>query len=368
MTQKDKSAWQILAVASAYSGLRVAKLLAWLGSAGNIVKATNSQLESAGATRRQIEVLRSVPDDICERINEWRAAPGHHFLTLADPGYPEQLRPFNDAPAALFVAGDPDLLSMPALAVVGSRNPTASGRETATRFSEYLAKNGLCIVSGLAEGIDTAAHTGALAADGATIAVLGTGIDICYPEKNHALYEKVAKAGTLISEYPPGRTARAWQFPARNRIISGLSMGTLVVEATQRSGSLITARLAGEQGRAVFAIPGSIHNPLARGCHQLIRQGALLVEQAADVFAELGPQLNSPSPSEPEQTTAGPDTIDKEHLAVLESMGWDPVSMDTLVERTGLTTAELSSMLLIMELKGSVRTEPGGQYQRCESG
>ena len=254
---------------------------------------------------------------------------------------------------------------MPALAIVGSRNPTAGGLANAKAFAEFVAKQGLAIVSGLASGIDAQAHRGALAANGATIAVLGCGIDQYYPRGNEALHREVVEHGVVISEYAPGCPARAEQFPARNRLISGLSLGTLVVEATRRSGSLITARLAGEQGRSIFAIPGSIHNPLAKGCHQLIRQGALLVEDGADIFLELAQSLPEQRAAQsPTAQASEPDTcVSAEQQQIIDALGHDPVSVDELSKRTGLTSAELSSMLLIMELEGLVRPIAGGAYQ-----
>lgn len=368
MNKPINTAWLQLAPAAAYSGLSVAPLLAALGNADAIIGSADKSLRSLGVTKRQIEVLRSVPDSLMAHISEWLLDDTHRLITVEDVQYPEQLRLLADAPAALFAVGDIDLLSVPSLAIVGSRNPTAGGKDNATQFARYLASHGLAIVSGLAEGIDAAAHAGSLDADGATIAVLGTGIDVCYPTSNRNLCDRIKASGVLVSEYPPGRTARSWQFPARNRIISGLSLGTLVVEATRRSGSLITARLAGEQGKSIFAIPGSIHNPLARGCHQLIRQGALLVEQADDVFSELGPRLSIETPPQPQSAPSAPlETDTPQYSELLDIIGWDPVTVDTLVLRSGLTTAELSSMLLIMELKGLVQSVAGGRYQRCGS-
>ena len=305
---------------------------------------------------------------------EWLAMPGRQLLTLECPAYPPRLRDIPDPPAWLYAEGDTDLAAMPALAIVGSRNPTRGGAATAREFAAYIASNGLAIVSGLAAGIDAAAHRGALGAGGATVAVLGTAIDIAYPQGNRALQRQIATDGLVLSEYPPGSTAQPGQFPARNRIISGLSLGTLVVEATRRSGSLITARLAGEQGRSVFAIPGSIHNPLAKGCHQLIRQGATLVEEAADVFGEIATELTERTVTHPPsgaQKTAAPTPprdADGDYEKLLAALGWEPVTVDTLASRSGLTIDELSSMLLILELEGTVEACPGGRFTRVATG
>ncbi|MGH8235860.1 MAG: DNA-processing protein DprA, partial [Steroidobacteraceae bacterium] len=278
----------------------------------------------------------------------------------------------------LFVRGEPATLSLPQLAIVGSRNPTAGGRDNATSFAAHLARSGLAITSGLAIGIDAAAHQGALAADGSTVAVCGTGLDIDYPAANRALAEAIEKRGALVSEFPLGMPALQANFPRRNRIISGLALGTLVVEAAVRSGSLITARLAAEQGREVFAIPGSIHNPLARGSHQLIRQGAKLVETGDDIFAELralvgalAPALQAAVPAQRNSPAAGPATqratgpvLDKAYEILLDALGFEPAGVDMLIERTGFAADEVASMLLILELDGRLESRPGGRYVR----
>lgn len=297
----------------------------------------------------------------------WLSHPAHHLLGLDDPAYPALLRDTPDAPAALFVRGEPRLLAAPQVAVVGSRNPTRGGLDNAREFAAFIARQGVVVTSGLAQGIDSAAHEGALDG-GTTIAVTGTGLDRVYPAASQPLAEAIAEQGALVSEFLPGTPPRRENFPRRNRIISGMSLGTLVVEAARRSGSLITARLASEQGREVFAIPGSIHNPMARGCHQLIRQGAKLVETAADIFEELGQlALVAQAGSLPGEAGAGPETAaerDPEYVKLLDAMGWDPVSLDELARRTGLTTGVLSSMLLILELEGEVTPGHGGHYAR----
>jgi DNA processing protein len=269
---------------------------------------------------------------------------------------------------ALYVDGEPAALQQPQLAVVGARNPSPQGRENARDFAESLVQNRLTVTSGLAAGIDAAAHLGALQGKEATIAVLGTGIDRVYPQAHGALSEAIAASGALVSDFPLGTPARAANFPRRNRLIAGLSLGTLVVEAAVRSGSLITARLALDLGREVFAIPGSIHNPMSRGCHQLIKQGAKLTENVADILDELGfsgdlagrrvwgaGALRDLSP--------GPG-MDKDHKILLDALGFDPADRDTLVLRTGFKPEAVSSILLILELEGYVQAAPGGCYSR----
>lgn len=300
----------------------------------------------------------------------WAEQPGNHLITLHDPGYPAQLREIPDPPPLLFVHGDPEVLRTPQLAMVGSRNPSMSGIETAREFAYHLAASGLSITSGLAIGIDGACHSGAMEAGGITIAVTGTGLDRVYPASQHELAHKIAEQGALVSEFPPETQVRPGNFPRRNRIISGLCLGTLVVEAAHKSGSLITARLASEQGREVFAIPGSIHNPLARGCHRLIRQGAKLVETAGDILEELAPLLRDLEPLPPHadnsEAVYQQRKLDPEYQLLIECMGFDPVQIDLLIERSGLTAEVVSSMLILLELEGHVSSAPGGIY--CRTG
>jgi DNA processing protein len=308
----------------------------------------------------------------------WLARGDAHLLTPADAGYPALLREIPHPPPQLFVRGNLEALSLPQLAIVGSRNATPAGAETAQSFASHLAARGFCITSGLAEGIDAAAHRGALAARGTTIAVCGTGPDIVYPRQHEALAEEIVSGGgAIVSEFAPGTPVLRANFPRRNRLISGLAVGTLVVEASLRSGALITARHAMEQGREVFAIPGSIHNPVARGCHHLIRNGAKLVETVADIVDELGGLLASlradeagatagfapkPLTSITEQAAGDAEEPDADYARLLAAMGWDPVDVDTLVARSGLTIGEVSSMLLLLEMRGSVRALSGGRY------
>lgn len=302
----------------------------------------------------------------------WAHEPGNRILRWGTPEYPALLAEIPDPPPLLFVHGDAALLQTPQLAMVGSRNPTTGGEETAHAFAAHLAGVGLAITSGLALGIDAACHRGALAAKGATVAVMGTGLDRVYPARHRDLAHAIAAAsGALVSEFPSGTQPRPENFPRRNRIISGLCLGTLVVEAVLRSGSLTTARHALEQGREVFAIPGSIHNPLARGCHALIRQGAKLVETADDILEELGPLAAGLAPrsvaTNPDQGSGGTATVSQAHAQLLDFMGFDPVSVDQLTIRSGLTAAEVSSMLLILELEGHVASRAGGRYVRSET-
>lgn len=308
---------------------------------------------------------------------DWLAQPGHRLVGWHDPDYPALLRRTSSPPLALFAAGNVDLLWHPSVAVVGTRAPTAGGRDHARQFSAALAHAGLGICSGLAAGIDTVAHRTALAAGGPTIAVLGCGLDQPYPRSNAALLRDVAAHGVAVSEHPPGTRPRPEHFPARNRIIAGLALGSLVIEAAQRSGALITARLAAEAGREVFAVPGSIHNPMARGCHRLIRDGATLVENADEVVAALAPvaqalaqalrsRLRAPIQGAGSATagaTGVPQPSDPDYQRLWSAIGHDPSPMDQLLERTGLTAAVASSMLLLMELDGQV-VHAHGRYTR----
>ncbi|MBI4757347.1 MAG: DNA-protecting protein DprA [Betaproteobacteria bacterium] len=294
---------------------------------------------------------------------EWAQIPGNAIVTLADAGYPRSLLDIPDPPTLLYVKGRVELLSRPALAVVGSRNPTAQGRNHAEAFARALSCAGLTVVSGMALGIDAAAHRGALEGDGATVAVIGTGADRVYPARNRELAHDIASRGAIVSEFPLTTPPLTANFPRRNRLISGLSRGVLVVEAAQQSGSLITARLATEQGRDVFAIPGSIHSPQSKGCHQLIKQGAKLVDCTADILDELRlePPALPPQPAPPPIASlpeAGPK------LAVLAAAGFDPCDMDTLAQRTGLTIDALCAILLELELESRLAQLPGGRYQR----
>lgn len=296
------------------------------------------------------------------RALEWVAAPGHAIVTLADETYPRALLQTADPPTLLYAVGRIELLRCPALAIVGSRNASAQGERNAESFAKALSDAGLTIVSGLALGIDAAAHRGGLAGPGATIAVLGTGIDVLYPRRNAALAAQIASRGLLLSEFALGTAPVAHNFPRRNRLISGLAQGCLVVEAALASGSLITARAAADQGREVFAIPGSIHSPLSKGCHALIKTGAKLVESADDVLAELAGFRPSGFASTTAPRAGAPDS------GLLLHMGHDPVDVDSLCSRAGMSAEQVSSELLRLELDGRITSLPGGLYQRLEKG
>jgi len=306
----------------------------------------------------QARALLAAPPDAAQldATLAWLARPGNTLLRLTDTAYPRYLKALPDAPPLLYVKGDVSLLARPALAVVGSRNASAQGLQNAARFSRALGEAGITIVSGLALGIDAAAHEGGLASVGSSVAVIGTGADVVYPRRNHALAHRLANEGCIVSEYALGTPPMAANFPRRNRLISGLARGVLVVEAAAKSGSLITARMAAEQGREVFAIPGSIHAVLAKGCHALIREGAKLVETAQDILEELRWPGAAPVPAAAPRG-AGDDTL-------LATMGFEPADIDTLVARTGLSAADVSARLLALELAEMVQRLPGGQFQR----
>jgi len=297
--------------------------------------------------------------ELIEPTLVWLEDPTNHLVTLADKDYPQLLLQTADPPPVFYLKGRRDLLGSNFLAIVGSRNASSQGVSNAEAFAYSLSNSGFCIVSGLAAGIDAAAHRGGLNAAASSVAVVGTGLDSVYPARNHALAHELAKNGALVSEFPLGTPALANNFPRRNRIISGLSLGCLVVEAALKSGSLITARMAAEQGREVFAIPGSIHSPLSKGCHSLIKQGVKLVESAEDVLGELNWAKNS------DQCVVSTNLESHQtYYPLLEMMGYDPVDIDSLVSRSGLTSNSVCSMLLHMELDGCVASLPGGMYQR----
>ena len=330
---------------------------------------------AAGLGDAQVQRLRQPPREELQRSLDWLARPGHRLLGWHDPDYPPLLRRISSPPLALFVDGDPALLWHAGVAIVGSRSPTAGGRDNAYAFAKAFAASGTSVISGMATGIDAAAHEAALATpEGVTVAVLGTGPDLAYPPHHAGLRDRIAAQGAVVSEHPPGTLAKPAHFPSRNRILAGLALGTLVVEATERSGALITARQAGDCGREVFAVPGSIHNPLARGCHRLIRDGAGLVETAQEVLDALVPMASelaeflrgrlAGSASRPHIGSGDAlAPLNPDYQPLWLALGHDPTGMDLLVERTGLTAADLSSMLLVMELDGRVAVEHG-RYSR----
>lgn len=361
--------WLILGRAPGIGPRTFGRLLAHYGSPEAILAAPTTELRELGVKAPALAHLATTHPIGIDQDLKWLAQPNTNLITLQDPRYPPLLAELSDPPPLLFVLGDTELLSQPQIAIVGSRNPTPSGLHNAQAFARELSSCGLIITSGLAIGIDAAAHEGGLAG-GHTLAVLGTGPDRVYPASQRDLAHRIATQGALVSELPPGLGARAEHFPRRNRLISGLSLGTLVVEATPQSGSLITARLAVEQGREVFAIPGSIHNPLARGCHALIRQGAKLVESAQDILEELAPLLGA-SLSHPERSsgphspdTQGGEPLDEAYRALLGCIGQDPITPDELIARSGLSPQQVAAMLLILELQGKILACPGGRYCR----
>ncbi|MBL0353533.1 MAG: DNA-protecting protein DprA [Dechloromonas sp.] len=349
------AAWLRLTLIPGIGGETQRKLLAAFGLPEAVFTAGRLAARDVIGDRADL-LFNFDPGEAVDRSLAWASQPGQHILTLADSIYPESLLEIPDPPSILYVRGNPALLHNRGLAIVGSRNATPQGLRTAEIFARTLAARGLVIVSGLALGIDAAAHRGALAAEGGTIAVIGTGADRVYPARNKELAMAIAQQGTIVSEFPLGTPAIAANFPRRNRIISGLARGVLVVEAALESGSLITARLAAEQGREVFAIPGSIHSPVARGCHRLIRQGAKLVETAQDILEELGGHPGSPHVPEVAATAGDSD--------ILQALGHDPCALDDLVDRTGISADQLLGDLLTLELDGLVATLPGNRYQR----
>jgi DNA processing protein len=336
-----------------------------------LVGRKSSELTARGIPPAAAAWLARPDLSVLQGDRRWLENAGVVLIGCDSERYPPLLTQISSAPVALYLRGDAGVLLSAQLAIVGSRNPTAAGARTAREFAAFLARAGLTITSGLALGIDAAAHAGALAGEGRTVAVLGCGLDQIYPPENTALAERIlAQGGALLTEFPPGTAPHRENFPRRNRLISGLSLGTLVVEAARQSGSLITARLAGAQGREVFAIPGSIHNPLARGCHELLREGAKLVETAADVLTELKIPFTKHDLTEPglapRVAADKASGLDKDYEILLDALGFEPQSIDTLVDRTALPSPHLASMLLILELEGRVALHAGGRYARVK--
>ncbi len=357
--QHPLSLWVALSLIHGLGGESFRRLLQSFGEPEHIFSAGVSALEKI--VRAPVaRLICTGPDyEALTPTLKWLEDPLNHVITLADEDYPRALLETPDPPPLLYVKGQRQRLNLPALAIVGSRNATPQGLTNAENFARHLSNCGLCIISGLALGIDGAAHRGGLQGQASSIAVVGTGLDIVYPSRHRDLAHALAQEGALVSEFPLGTPSKAQNFPRRNRLISGLSRGCLVVEAALQSGSLITARLAAEQGREVFAIPGSIHSPLARGSHYLIKQGAKLVETAQDILDELGYPAAAASNHAPDAAS-----FDKEEAMLIQSMGFDPVSIDTLVNSSGLTSNSVCAILLTMELDGHVTSLPGGLYQR----
>lgn len=393
----DYPYWLALYRVPGVGPVHFSRLLAHFGSPRAVLAANRFTFQELGLKNDALLKDLQNPDwQSVEQDLRWLEQPGHSLLTLQDPRYPPRLREIHDPPPLLFIEGNPALLNIPQLAMVGSRHPTRNGEETAFEFAHYLSQRGLLISSGLAYGIDAASHRGALAGSGKTLGVAATGLDIIYPAKHRELRQEIIYHGILISEYTPGTPVRSHYFPRRNRIISGLSLGVLVVEAALGSGSLLTARLASEQGREVFAIPGSIHNPLAKGCHALLKEGAKLAESANDILEELGSFFKA-APSVSLQNQGSNDAADRalpKHKPkplnhpvdsilnilppVRDNLAVDPdykkllaqmtvgevYAVDNLVERSGLTVEVVSSMLLILELQGLISAPKGALYTR----
>ena len=333
--------------------------LAYFENGHALFSASNTRLKEAGLTEKQIIFLNTINWKNIEKNARWIEQSDCHAILSTDPRYPKLLLEIHDAPLVLYIRGDVELLSKSQIAMVGSRNPSTTGRELAADFAECLAASGFIITSGLALGIDAASHRGALNAPGKTIAIMGTGLQYIYPSSHRKLADDILKSGALVSEFLPDSPPKALHFPLRNRVISGLSLGTLIVEAALKSGSLITARCAMEQNREVFAIPSSIHNPLARGCHALIRQGAKLVETADDILEELMPLLGT-SKNLSHIIKDKEPPADQSMAIIWEQIGYELTATDVIIMRSGLTAGEVSSILLSLELEGYVRAVSGG--------
>ena len=368
--------WLIAIRAPALGGRALIDAAGQAGGIDQLVSASSSELRSLGLGEACISALRTPDEARLEADLQWLERDGHGFLGWDSKDYPPLLRRIPSPPAALFIDGDPKVLWQPQVAVIGSRNPTASGLEHAREFSAEFCRLGITVTSGLASGIDAAAHDAALVAGGQTVAVTGTGLDIVYPSSSQNLAERIRTQGALVSELPPGFPPRRGQFPARNRIISGLSLGVLVIEAGLNSGTLITARQAAEQGRDVFALPGSLHNPMVKGCHRLIREGARLAETVSDVLSELAPlagelaqelrnrlsDLDQPEAPVPAESAGLFE--DEGYDLLWSALANDPRSADELVRITGLPVQSVSSMLLILEMHGKIAAHNSGRYCR----
>jgi len=362
--------------APALAGARFIHLLETLGGIDALVSASHGELKRSGLDDACVNAIKKFDTALFESDCDWLAAPGHHLLTWDSDQYPALLRNIPSPPAALFVKGDPGTLWQPQIAVIGSRNPTSGGRDNAQDFAAELSRQGLTITSGMASGIDSIAHSAALGRGGLTVAVTGTGLDIVYPASGRELAAGIARQGALVSEFPPGTPARKQHFPARNRIISGLSLGVLVIEAGLNSGTLITARMAGNQGRDVFALPGSIHNPMTKGCHRLIRDGARLVENVSQIMEEIAPMAGQLAAELENQLGQAEQTSlelgdkepqleqDPDYQCLWSCLGYDPKPIDSIIEQSGLTARAVSAMLLMLELRGKVEAHKGGAYSR----
>jgi DNA processing protein len=366
ISDPELASWLQLSLTPGLGSATLRKLLSQFGLPAKVLAAGRANLARFASAQVLQELESDAVANAVEHALAWLEQPGNAIVTLADAVYPKLLLEITDPPAVLYCRGRTDLLNRPALAVVGSRNATSQGNSNAEQFARNFSTAGLTIVSGLAQGIDAAAHRGGLAGEGSTIAVLGTGVDIIYPRINDALGTEIAASGLLLSEFPLGTKALAHNFPRRNRLISGLAQGCLVVEAALASGSLITARAAAEQGREIFAVPGSIHSPLSKGCHALIKTGAKLAESAEDVLSELSAFRRGGLASNRGAANAGAASATRGDAdePLLACMGFDPADVDSLCTRAGLPAERVSAELLRLELAGRVAVLPGGLYQR----
>ena len=353
----DLTAWVTLSVAPGLTHEAFRQLLGAFGDPQEVLGADRADLAAASSDRAARAVLSPAPVELLARVSDWLEDPSNQIVTLGDTAYPQALLDAPDPPPLLYAKGRVELLNVPAFSIVGSRNATEQGVRHAEAFGRALSDAGLTIVSGLALGIDAAAHRGGLAGASSSIAVVGTGLDTVYPARNRDLAHALAENGCIVSEFALGTAPIASNFPRRNRIISGLGCGCLVVEAALSSGSLITARLANEQGKDVFAMPGSIHSPLTKGCHALIKQGAKLAETAADILEELKLEASP-------QQLAGSASVAQESDLLLAHLGFDPCDFDTLAARMGLAPGAVAELLTRWEIEGVVEALPGGRYQR----
>ena len=362
----DLNLWLSLNQIPGLGNAAFCQLLAKFSSPEGIFSAKLDQLREIVSDDIALKISKGVDVDAIAPTLKWLEKDNVHLVTLADSSYPQKLLEISNPPALLFAIGNLHWLNHPTIAMVGSRSATPQGEKNAEDFAKSLCEKGLCVASGMALGIDGAAHRGALKANGATIAVVGTGLDIVYPARHRDLAHKIAERGLILSEFPLGTPSKAQNFPRRNRLISGLSLGCLVVEANIDSGSLITARLAAEQGREVFAIPGSIHSPVTKGCHQLIKQGAKLVESVQDILEEINwtNMVNSLPSISPNGLLAALAPNSPQANTVLDLMGFDAISFEQLRTSTSLTTEALSSMLMLLELENKIKSLAGGHYQR----
>ncbi len=356
----EQLSWVKLSAVPTVGNKTLCQLLKTFGLPEQVFNASEHQLNQVVSPKTARHINQFANDELIATAREWLSNPQNHLVTIADSHYPQQLLEASDPPALLYAKGNLDLLNQPCIGIVGGRNATKQGEQNAESFAEALSLAGYCIVSGMALGIDGAAHRGALTGSAKTIAVVGTGLDIVYPAKHRRLAHQIAESGLILSEFPLGTPSMPGNFPKRNRIISGLSQGCLVVEANTNSGSLITAKLAAEQGREVFAIPGSIHAPMAKGCHQLIKQGAKLVENTQDILEEL-PEITQLTETSSINTPIVNETTEEGLLKYIE---FSPTSLDHIVQLSGLSTQAVSAELMLLVLNNQIEELPGGLYQR----